>query len=33
MQAYLAGLLATLPARLRAILMVSGDWETPLGRG
>ncbi|AIT05718.1 aromatic ring-opening dioxygenase LigA [Sphingomonas taxi] len=29
MQAYLAGLLATLPERPRAILMVSGHWETP----
>lgn len=27
MQAYLAGLLATLPARPRAILLVSGHWE------
>lgn len=29
MQAYLAGLLATLPERPRAILMVSGHWEMP----
>jgi 4,5-DOPA dioxygenase extradiol len=29
MQAYLAGLIASLPERPRAILMVSGHWETP----
>jgi aromatic ring-opening dioxygenase catalytic subunit (LigB family) len=29
MQAYLAGLIATLPERPRAILMISGHWETP----
>ena len=29
MQAYLAGLIATLPERPRAILLVSGHWEEP----
>ncbi|GAA0673533.1 class III extradiol ring-cleavage dioxygenase [Sphingomonas insulae] len=29
MQAYLAGLIASLPERPRAILMVSGHWEAP----
>lgn len=29
MQAYLAGLIASLPERPRAILMISGHWETP----
>ncbi|MEG3122880.1 DODA-type extradiol aromatic ring-opening family dioxygenase [Sphingomonas sp. GB1N7] len=29
MQAYLAGLIASLPERPKAILMVSGHWETP----
>ncbi len=29
MQAYLAALIASLPERPRAILMVSGHWETP----
>ena len=29
MQAYLAGLIASLPERPRAILLVSGHWETP----
>jgi 4,5-DOPA dioxygenase extradiol len=29
MQAHLAGLIASLPERPRAILMVSGHWETP----
>ncbi|WP_404368918.1 DODA-type extradiol aromatic ring-opening family dioxygenase [Sphingomonas sp. MMS24-J45] len=29
MQAYLAGLLASLPERPHAILLVSGHWETP----
>ncbi|MEH3159346.1 MAG: class III extradiol ring-cleavage dioxygenase [Sphingomonas taxi] len=29
MQLYLAGLIASLPERPRAILMVSGHWETP----
>ncbi|KQU56114.1 aromatic ring-opening dioxygenase LigA [Sphingomonas sp. Leaf339] len=29
MEAYLAGLIASLPERPRAILMVSGHWETP----
>src|SRR3546814_2875885 len=28
MQAYLAGLIASLPERPRAILLVSGHWET-----
>lgn len=30
LRAYLAGLLATLPARPKAILVVSGHWEAPL---
>jgi aromatic ring-opening dioxygenase catalytic subunit (LigB family) len=30
MQAYLAGLIATLPERPRAILFVSGHWEEPV---
>ena len=30
MQAYLAELIATLPERPRAILLVSGHWETPV---
>ncbi|MEP9401115.1 class III extradiol ring-cleavage dioxygenase [Sphingomonas sp. VNH70] len=30
MQAYLAGLIASLPTRPRAILMVSGHWEAPV---
>ncbi|WP_230769126.1 DODA-type extradiol aromatic ring-opening family dioxygenase [Sphingomonas sp. Leaf4] len=30
MEAYLAGLLASLPERPRAILMVSGHWEAPV---
>jgi aromatic ring-opening dioxygenase catalytic subunit (LigB family) len=29
MQSYLAGLIASLPERPRAILMISGHWETP----
>jgi aromatic ring-opening dioxygenase catalytic subunit (LigB family) len=29
MQAYLAGLIASLPERPKAILLVSGHWETP----
>ena len=29
MQAYLAGLIASLPERPRSILMISGHWETP----
>ena len=29
MQDYLAGLIATLPERPRAVLLVSGHWETP----
>ncbi len=31
MRAYLEGLAASLPARPRAILIVSGHWETPAG--
>jgi aromatic ring-opening dioxygenase catalytic subunit (LigB family) len=30
LRAYLAGLLATLPARPKAILLVSGHWEAPM---
>ena len=29
MEAYLAGLIASLPERPRAVLMISGHWETP----